>query len=85
MLILDVDPPAQRWAFEATVYKSRACRGFVGFGDANPSNVSSLVQGAELRSRKPERLTALSAKRTGLAFARSRRSVPLSSRNRLEN
>ena len=43
------DPPAQRWAFEATVYKSRACRGFVGFGDANPSNVSSLVQGAELR------------------------------------
>jgi hypothetical protein len=43
------DPPTQRWAFEATVYKSRACRGFVGFGDANPCNVSSLVQGPELR------------------------------------
>src|SRR5215469_7556322 len=25
--------PAQRWAFEATVYKSRTCRGFVGYGD----------------------------------------------------
>ena len=43
------DPPAQRWAFEATVYKSRSCRGFVGYGDADPSNVSSLVRGAEMR------------------------------------
>jgi len=43
------DPSSQRWAFEATVYKSRACRGFVGFGDADPSNVSALVHGAEMR------------------------------------
>jgi hypothetical protein len=43
------DPSAQRWAFEATVYKSRTCRGFVGFGDADPSNVSPLVHGAEMR------------------------------------
>ena len=43
------DPSAQRWAFEATVYKSRACKGFVGYGDADPSNVSSLVRGAEMR------------------------------------
>jgi hypothetical protein len=43
------DPSAQRWTFEATVYKSRTCRGFFGFGDADPSNISSLVQGAELR------------------------------------
>jgi hypothetical protein len=43
------DPAAQRWAFEATVYKSRTCRGFVGFGDADPSNVSPLVHGAEMR------------------------------------
>jgi hypothetical protein len=43
------DPSTQRWAFEATVYKSRTCRGFVGFGDADPSNVSSLVRGAEMR------------------------------------
>src|SRR5712692_6468917 len=43
------DPAASRWAFKATVYKSRACKGFMGYGDADPSNVSPLVQGAELR------------------------------------
>jgi hypothetical protein len=43
------DPPASRWAFKATVYKSRSCRGFVGFGDADPSNVSPVVRGAEMR------------------------------------
>jgi hypothetical protein len=43
------DPNAQRWAFEATVYKSKGCRGFVGYGDADPSNVSPLVHGAEMR------------------------------------
>lgn len=43
------DPKESRWAFEATVYRSRACRGFVGYGDADPSNVSYLVHGAEMR------------------------------------
>ena len=43
------DPPSQRWAFEAMVYKSRTCRVFVGYGDADPSNVSQLVHGAEMR------------------------------------
>jgi hypothetical protein len=43
------EPSAQRWAFEATVYKSKTCKGFVGYGDADPSNVSSLVRGAEMR------------------------------------
>lgn len=43
------DPRTQHWAVEATVYKSRTCRGFVGFGDADPSNVSYLVHGAEMR------------------------------------
>ena len=43
------DPAASRWAFEATVYKSRTCRGFSGYGDADPSNVSPLVRGAEMR------------------------------------
>jgi hypothetical protein len=43
------DPSAQRWAFEATVYKSETCKGFVGYGDANPSNVSPLVRGCEMR------------------------------------
>jgi hypothetical protein len=43
------DSGTRRWAFEATVYKSRSCRGFVGYGDADPSNVSPLVRGAEMR------------------------------------
>jgi hypothetical protein len=43
------DPKHARWAFEATVYKSKGCKGFVGYGDADPSNVSFLVQGAEMR------------------------------------
>jgi hypothetical protein len=43
------DPKEARWAFRATVYKSQTCRGFVGYGDADPSNVSSLVRGAEMR------------------------------------
>ena len=43
------DPSTSRWAFKATVYKSRVCRGFVGYGDADPSNVSALVRGAEMR------------------------------------
>ena len=40
---------SQRWAFEAIVYKTKTCRGFTGYGDADPSNVSYLVQGAEMR------------------------------------
>src|SRR5438552_11613233 len=43
------DVSCQRWTFEATVFKSRVCRGFVGHGDADPSNVSALVRGAEMR------------------------------------
>ena len=42
-------PETGRWAFKATVLRSRACKGFVGYGDADPSNVSSLVHGAEMR------------------------------------
>jgi hypothetical protein len=43
------NPSATRWAFKATVYRSSKCRGFVGYGDADPSNVSQLVHGAEMR------------------------------------
>jgi hypothetical protein len=43
------DPVASRWVFKATVYKTPSSKGFVGYGDADPSNVSSLVQGAEMR------------------------------------
>jgi hypothetical protein len=43
------DPIANRWVFKATVYKTPSSRGFVGYGDADPSNVSTLVRGAEMR------------------------------------
>ena len=43
------DPLAGRWVFKATVFKSSSSMGFVGYGDADPSNVSSLVRGAEMR------------------------------------
>jgi hypothetical protein len=43
------DPAASKYAFKATLYRSRVCKGFVGHGDADPSSVTSLVQGAEMR------------------------------------
>ena len=43
------DPAAQRWAFKASVFRTRTCKGFVGYGDADPSNVSPLMHGAEMR------------------------------------
>jgi hypothetical protein len=43
------DPSSSRWVFRATVYKSPRSRGFVGYGDADPSNTSPLVRGAEMR------------------------------------
>jgi len=43
------DSTSARWAFKATVFKSATCKGFVGFGDADPTNVSSSVHGAEMR------------------------------------
>ena len=43
------DPAANRWIFKATVYKSTRSKGFVGYGDADPSNTSPLVRGAEMR------------------------------------
>ena len=40
---------AGRWVFKATVYKSATSKGFVGYGDADPSNVSPMIRGAEMR------------------------------------
>jgi hypothetical protein len=43
------DATNNRWIFRATVYKSPSSKGFVGYGDADPTNTSSLVRGAEMR------------------------------------
>jgi hypothetical protein len=43
------NPAASRFVLKATVYPSKSSSGFVGYGDADPSNVSFLVHGAEMR------------------------------------
>jgi hypothetical protein len=43
------DPIASRWVFKAIVFKGSHSRGFMGYGDADPSNVSPVVAGAEMR------------------------------------
>jgi hypothetical protein len=43
------DSVANRFVLKATVYPSKDSAGFVGYGDADPSNVSLLVRGAEMR------------------------------------
>ena len=43
------DPGGKRWVFKAIAYRSYRSKGFVGYGDADPSNTSSLVRGAEMR------------------------------------
>jgi hypothetical protein len=43
------DPSNNRWTFKATVFRAGRAEGFAGYGDANPSNVSFLVHGAEMR------------------------------------
>ena len=43
------DSATNRFVLKATVYPSKDSAGFVGYGDADPSNVSLLVRGAEMR------------------------------------
>ena len=43
------DSASNRYVLKATVYPSKNSSGFVGYGDADPSNVSALVRGAEMR------------------------------------
>jgi hypothetical protein len=43
------DPARGRWVFRCVVHKKLGSKGFVGYGDADPCNVSDLVRGAEMR------------------------------------
>src|SRR5208282_1163369 len=43
------DSGVNRFVLKATVFPSKGSSGFVGYGDADPSNVSPLVRGAEMR------------------------------------
>src|ERR1700751_3304642 len=49
------DPMAWRWVFKARVRKSAQSGGFVGYGDADPSNVSTLMHGAAMRIAETRR------------------------------
>ena len=62
------DPAASRWAFKAIVYKSRNCKGFVGYGDADPSNVSPLVRGAEMRMAETRAVSRALRKAYGIGI-----------------
>jgi hypothetical protein len=62
------DPAAGRWAFKATVYRSRTCKGFVGYGDADPSNVAPLVRGAEMRVAETRAVNRALRKAYGIAL-----------------
>lgn len=42
-------PALNRWVVKAVVHSSSRARRFVGYGDADPSNVTLAVHGAELR------------------------------------
>jgi len=61
-------PAVGRWAFKATVFKSQSCRGFVGYGDADPSNVSPLVRGAEMRVAETRAVNRALRKAYGLGL-----------------
>jgi hypothetical protein len=62
------DPASCRWVFRATVYKSPRSRGFVGYGDADPSNVGSLVRGAEMRVAETRALNRALRKAYGIGL-----------------
>jgi hypothetical protein len=62
-------PDKNFWVFKATVYKSPKCRGFVGYGDAHPGNVSPLIfNHAELRMAETRAVNRALRKAYGVAL-----------------
>jgi len=62
------DARSGRWTFKATVYRTRECKGFVGYGDADPTNVSPLVRGAEMRVAETRAVNRALRKAYGLGL-----------------
>lgn len=82
------DAAASRWVFKATVYKSAVSKGFVGYGDADPANVSPMVRGSELRIAETRAVNRALRKAYGIglcsveelrAFSGSSKPAPVSS------
>jgi hypothetical protein len=62
-------PEKNFWVFKATVYKSSKCRGFVGYGDAHPGNVSPLIfNHAEMRMAETRAVNRALRKAYGIAL-----------------
>ena len=61
-------PAESRWAFRAVAFKSETCKGFAGYGDADPSNVSALVRGAEMRIAETRAVNRALRKAYGLGI-----------------
>ena len=78
------NPAAGRWAFKAAVYKSRNCKGFVGYGDADPSNVSALVRGAEMRVAETRAVNRALRKAYGIGICSVEEIGSLSARSQPE-
>jgi hypothetical protein len=74
------DPSAARWAFKATVFKSPICKDFVGYGDADPTNASTIVRGAELRLAETRAVNRALRKAYGIGFCSVEEIGSLSSR-----
>ena len=70
------DSASGRYVLKATVYPSKTSSGFVGYGDADPANVSALVRGAEMRIAEREPSIGRCAKPTVSVSAQSRRLEP---------
>ena len=64
------DPSVRRWVFKAVVHGSLRSKDFVGYGDADPPNVSSLSTGPRCASPKPVPSTARCEKPTASDCAR---------------
>ena len=68
-LVESVSSPEQgRWVFKATVFKSTSCKGFIGYGDADCSNISLLARGAELRMAETRAISRALRKAYGIAI-----------------
>jgi hypothetical protein len=68
LLLKSCDPANSRWVFRATVFKSRLCKGFTGYGDADPSNISLFVQGAAMRVAETRAVNRALRKAYGLGI-----------------
>jgi hypothetical protein len=62
------DTGACRYVLKATVYPSKGSAGFVGYGDADPSNVSLRVRGAEMRMAETRAVNRALRKAYGLGI-----------------